>query len=522
MVPKQRFIRYLPSPQRIIGVSLLLAFVVSILFGSGTLLFLHHKRTYAWDLLVHDINSYLSELFQDLHITSDKLQPLTFGECGHVSRTLTTNAAFNVNVRALLLVRNNMAFCSSATGPMAYPMSALVPEIDTSRLLDVALMAETPMMPGRPTLALWYRNDTDSKRGIFATLNVNLNPYLMYSARQHNIVGIALINKQLALSSFSQKLLSVSQLPLHPLRTFTLKQYPLTIYLYGNEWPLEDIQLSILAGILAGVFGGLLYGFLAGLYMRPGKEILSGIRHGQFFMEYQPVVASDSLALGGIEALIRWHRPGAGLIPPDAFINFAEAQQLIVPLTRHLFTLIARDAHEMQSFIPQGAKLGVNLSPNHLHSPGFKEDVLSFVNSLPKGHFQVVFEITERDMLQEQAAHEIFDWMHEQGFHIAVDDFGTGHSALIYLERFTLDYLKIDRGFIHSIGMETVTTPVLDTVLTLARRLNMTTVAEGVETREQASWLIDQGVNYLQGYYFSRPLPLEKLRAWVQNPPAVL
>ncbi|EYI84284.1 phage resistance protein [Salmonella enterica subsp. enterica serovar Heidelberg str. CVM24388] len=89
---------------------------------------------------------------------------------------------------------------------------------------------------------------------------------------------------------------------------------------------------------------------------------------------------------------------------------------------------------------------------------------------------------------------------------------------MIYLERFTLDYLKIDRGFIQAIGTETVTSPVLDTVLTLSRRLNMLTVAEGVETPEQARWLRDHGVNYLQGYWISRPLPLKDFVLWMSAP----
>ncbi|WP_333893643.1 EAL domain-containing protein, partial [Atlantibacter subterraneus] len=195
-------------------------------------------------------------------------------------------------------------------------------------------------------------------------------------------------------------------------------------------------------------------------------------------------------------------------------INFAEAQQLIVPLTRHLFKLIAKEAPLLMDILPQGAKLGVNIAPGHLHSPEFKEDIRQFAASLPDGRFQVVFEITERDMIKEKEAVSLFAWLHQQGFEIAVDDFGTGHSALIYLERFTMDYLKIDRGFVNAIGTETVTSPVLDAVITLARRLNMTTVAEGVETWEQTKWLRDRGVNYLQGFFFSRPVRVAQLIDW--------
>lgn len=137
---------------------------------------------------------------------------------------------------------------------------------------------------------------------------------------------------------------------------------------------------------------------------------------------------------------------------------------------------------------------------------------------MPANHFNVVLEITERAMIDKNRSLAIFDWLHEQGFEIAIDDFGTGHSALIYLERYKFDYLKIDRGFVQAIGTETVTSPVLDAVLTLSRRLQLMTVAEGVETPEQAEWLRKHGVNFLQGYWLSRPLPLEALIAAHDEP----
>ncbi len=108
-----------------------------------------------------------------------------------------------------------------------------------------------------------------------------------------------------------------------------------------------------------------------------------------------------------------------------------------------------------------------------------------------------------------------FARLHRRGFEIAIDDFGTGHSALIYLERYNFDYLKIDRGFVQAIGTETVTSPVLDAVLTLSRRLKLMTVAEGVETREQAEWL--RGVAF-PGYWISRPLSLAGLVAAHDEP----
>lgn len=118
--------------------------------------------------------------------------------------------------------------------------------------------------------------------------------------------------------------------------------------------------------------------------------------------------------------------------------------------------------------------------------------MLRFAAALPADHFHVVLEVTERAMIDKEKSMANFAWLHRQGFEIAIDDFGTGHSALIYLERYNFDYLKIDRGFVQAIGTETVTSPVLDAVLTLSRRLKLMTVAEGVETQEQAEWLRGQ------------------------------
>lgn len=516
MSPDTIFARDVSTPGHIAYISILFGLVSALLFGGLTSLMLHHKREVGYDVLTKDIRHYLSTFFHDLHTTANRIQPLTVANCKFIGPELTSRAAFNVNVRAFVLIRQGVAYCSSATGAMSMPMNNLTPDIDLIKNIDLFIMTGTPMMPGKPTIAAWFKNPASEDRGVFTTLNVNLIPYLLFTARQKDVLSMAIVVKDRALTTLSPEVVNTDSLPPHPTRTATLNDYPIKIHLYGSLWPPEDIQLSVLAGLISGLFCGVIYSYFLFVRMRPGKEILTGIKRGQFYVEYQPVVDAQKLEMHGVEALMRWKHPTAGMIPPDAFIAFAEAQQLIVPLTCHLFALVARDAQALQSVLPPGAKLGLNLAPGHLYSPTFKEDILTFAASLPPHHFRVVFEITERDMLKEKEAMNLFSWLHKRGFEIAIDDFGTGHSALIYLERFTLDYLKIDRGFVNSIGMETVTTPVLDAVLTLAKRLDMTTVAEGVETREQAKWLIEREVNFLQGYYFSRPLTLTQLVSWSQ------
>ncbi|EMD9246961.1 cyclic di-GMP phosphodiesterase [Cronobacter dublinensis] len=513
MLSSPPFASTLSTPRKIllVGVAtgLVLAFIVT-LAARG---WLHQQRENQYDMLARDIHHYLNTYFAQLKASADALQPLTLAECGAVSAELTSRAAFNVNVRAFLLLRNGAAYCSSATGRLQLPLRDFAPDIDTRKAVDISIITGTPMMPDKPSIVMWFGNPLMAGRGIVTTLNVNFTPYLVYTARQNDLNGLALVAKDRALTTFSGRAMTPEELPAEPLRSESVRGYPLKLYLYGDTMPAEDRHLALLLGLLLGVLGGVLTVVLLALRARSGREIVSGIKRNQFFVVYQPVVDAATRQIRGVEALMRWKHPAAGMIPPDAFISFAEAQGLIVPLTRHLFKLIAQDVPHLQQSLPPGAKLGINIAPGHLHSPEFQADIQKFHASLPPDYFQLVFEITERDMIREKEAIGLFEWLHQQGYEIAVDDFGTGHSALIYLERFTLDYLKIDRGFVNAIGTETITSPVLDAVISLAKRLNMATVAEGVETLEQAKWLSVRGVNFLQGYYFSRPVRAGELPA---------
>lgn len=512
------FTRYFSSNRKIVTVSILTGVFIALLLGSLQFFWSYHKREVKFDTLIMDLSVYMEKYFDELKTSVDALQPLTLNSCDEVSGELTSRAAFTLNVRAFLLVRDGKAFCSSATGAMDVPMEALIPEIHIAENMAMTLLPGTPMLPNKPAIALWYRNPLVKDGGVFTSVNINLTPYLLYTARQDEFAGIAVIVDGHALSTMSGGLQSAKDLRGKPVRSTALKHVPLTLNLYAEKWTVAEVLFALFFGLLCGIAAGSLNYYILTIRLNPGKEILTAIRREQFYVVYQPVVDAGALETRGVEVLMRWKHPTMGEIPPDAFINFAEAQKLIVPLTLHLFDLIIRDAPVLQAILPPGSKLGINIAPGHLHAESFKEDMRRFSASLPADHFQVVLEITERDMLQQHEARELFEWLHHQGFEIAIDDFGTGHSALIYLERFTMDYIKIDRGFVNAIGTETVTSPVLDAVLTLARRLHMSTVAEGVETPEQAAWLREHGVNFLQGYWISRPMTLEQFSRWQPAP----
>lgn len=490
--------------------------VVAVLVSTLQFFATWHKRDVKYETLLSDIDYYISSYLSDLKSTTDALQPLVSYNCQQVAAKLTASAAFNLNVRAFLLVKDGIAFCSSATGAMDSPILSLIPKLDIHKDVDVELLSGTPMMPDKPAIMIWHRNPSFNNSGVFSSLNINLAPYLLYTAREDDFDGIAIIVGDTAITTFSSRLMDVSALPDTTWRQTTLKGIPMKIRLYAQEWTYTDVWYAVMLGCMAGIMTGLLLWYYNyAVRLRPGKDILNAIKHDQFYVVYQPVVEMQTLEVKGVEVLLRWRHPTTGEIPPDAFIHYAESQQMIVPLTQHLFKLVARDAPALKKVLPQGAKLGLNIAPTHLHGESFKDDIQRLDASLPPRYFQVVLEITERDMLNQHEASKLFEWLHAAGFEIAIDDFGTGHSALIYLERFTVDYLKIDRGFINAIGTETLTSPVLDAVLTLSKRLNMLTVAEGVETPEQARWLRDRGVHFFQGYWISRPLMLDDFVRWM-------
>lgn len=512
------FTRYFSSRRKVLIISLLTGLFIALLCGGLQFFSSYHKRAVRFDNLIVDLRLYMESYFTELRTSVNQLQPMTLNRCEDVGSELTSRAAFSLNVRAFLLVKDKIAFCSSATGPMNTPLTDLVPEIDLKKPIDMALVPGTPMMPNKSAIVLWYRNPLVNDGGIFTSINLNLTPYLLYTARQDEFAAIALVVGNTAFSTYADHLLHTNELTTPPIRSTRIEELPLQINLYAEAWTREDLLFALLFGVICGISSAVVCYYLSMARANPRKEILTAIKQDQFYVVYQPVVDANDLKMTGVEVLMRWRHPGAGEISPDAFINFAEAQKLIVPLTLHLFDLILRDAPMLKKRLPPGAKLGINIAPGHLHAESFKEDMRKFAASLPPNHFQVVLEITERNMLQHSEAARLFDWLHHEGFEVAIDDFGTGHSALIYLERFSMDYLKIDRGFVNTIGMETVTSPVLDAVITLARRLNMVTVAEGVETAEQAKWLREHGVNFLQGYWISRPMPLDALLTWQEDP----
>lgn len=245
----------------------------------------------------------------------------------------------------------------------------------------------------------------------------------------------------------------------------------------------------------------------------PYDQLSDAITKGEIIPWYQPIVCSKTGEIYGVEILARWHHASGIHIPPDAFIPLAEKSGLIIPLTTKLMQRTARELGPVVNRFHQPFHIGFNISAAHIQAKdSLLTDVMHFQSSFPDGSIQTVLEITEREPFElSPNLDELLKTLRSKGIKIALDDFGTGYSNLGYLNTLPIDYIKIDRSFVNRIIDENNQDKLVECVISMAKTLGIDIVAEGIETRYQMKWLVQQEVDLLQGYYFSRPLPAHQL-----------
>ncbi len=232
--------------------------MIAILVSCLQFLVAWHKHEVKYDTLITDVQKYLDTYFADLKSTTDRLQPLTLDTCQQANPELTARAAFSMNVRTFVLVKDKKTFCSSATGEMDIPLNELIPALDINKNVDMAILPGTPMVPNKPAIVIWYRNPLLKNSGVFAALNLNLTPSLFYSSRQEDYDGVALIIGNTALSTFSSRLMNVNELTDMPVRETKIAGIPLTVRLYADDWTWNDVWYAFLLGGMSGTVVGLL------------------------------------------------------------------------------------------------------------------------------------------------------------------------------------------------------------------------------------------------------------------------
>ncbi|WP_126943146.1 EAL domain-containing protein [Xanthomonas sp. BRIP62409] len=240
--------------------------------------------------------------------------------------------------------------------------------------------------------------------------------------------------------------------------------------------------------------------------LSPLARLEIAVQRNEFVVHYQPIIALDTGACVGAEALVRWQQPDGVLIPPDAFIPLAEESGLILPITDLVVAEVIRDLGPTLATDPS-LHVAINVSADDIKSGRVQTVLARALHGTNVDSGQLWVEATERSLMDIEAARTTITHLRGAGHTVSIDDFGTGYSSLQYLQGLPLDALKIDKSFVDTIGTHSATSAVTSHIIDMAKTLQLRTIAEGVERQEQLDYLRAHGVDLAQGWLFSRALP---------------
>jgi diguanylate cyclase (GGDEF)-like protein len=247
-------------------------------------------------------------------------------------------------------------------------------------------------------------------------------------------------------------------------------------------------------------------------------ELRHAVARDELELHFQPVLKLETREALGVEAIVRWRHPTRGLLPPGLFIPLAEESGLILPVGRWVLNEACRQGAAWQAVQP-GVQVAVNLSAWQLEQPDIVEEVATVIERWGLPPRTLVLELTETVIMNDiESTLEKLQALKQLDVRIAIDDFGTGYSSLQYLQRFPIDVLKIPKPFVDDLAEDSSSGVLVSMILDLCRRMNLGTVAEGIETVEQATRLRDLGCRWGQGYLFAKPMRVEDLMAFLREP----
>ncbi|MCE9963338.1 EAL domain-containing protein [Lelliottia amnigena] len=244
----------------------------------------------------------------------------------------------------------------------------------------------------------------------------------------------------------------------------------------------------------------------------PRNRLLDAIHAREFVIHYQPIVALDSGKITGAEALTRWPQQDGSLLSPNIFIPLAEQTGLTSKLTRLVIEKVFEDMGEWLRHHPH-QHISINLSAADLFCDELPQVLSRLLKHWQIQPQQIALELTEREFADPAVSAPLIASLRRSGHPIYIDDFGTGYSSLSYLQDLDVDTLKIDKSFVDALEYKNVTPHIIE----MAKSLNMAMVAEGIETEGQLEWLRRHGVQYGQGWLYSKALPKVEFILWAEN-----
>ena len=246
-------------------------------------------------------------------------------------------------------------------------------------------------------------------------------------------------------------------------------------------------------------------------HLQISNEMHNAIINNELEIYYQPQVDAKTQKLIGAEALLRWKHPKLGFIPPDEFIPIAEENALIIPIGEWVLKEATR---QVKQWIDEGNApilIAVNISAMQFRHPNIIQRIENILHEVGLDFNYLELELTERmAMKNPEYVIETMNKFHKKGIRMSIDDFGTGYSSLSYLKKFKIYKLKIDQSFVRDISEDEDDKAIVNSIINMAKGLGLTTIAEGVETKEQLNYLKKQGCDEIQGYYYAKPLPAKE------------
>lgn len=296
--------------------------------------------------------------------------------------------------------------------------------------------------------------------------------------------------------------------------------YVLSAIPLSSAWHALKINNLVLGGIslLIALFLIALIQYSTHRHLSLPRELKRAIKRSEFIVHYQPVVDLCKNRCVGVEALIRWQSNSDELLMPDNFIATAELTGMILPMTD---LLVDNAFSDCQSILAQNSDfhLAINLSSVHFQNELLFKRAFLLCEKYKIKPEQIIFELTERHLIDmtNQTINKVMNYLHKTGFKLAIDDFGTGYSSLSYLKHFKFNFLKIDKLFVSAIGTGAITETLNDSIIAMAKVMNYDIIAEGIENHQQSDYLKNKGVKLGQGWLYSKPLPIDKLRQFLSE-----
>ncbi len=248
------------------------------------------------------------------------------------------------------------------------------------------------------------------------------------------------------------------------------------------------------------------------------NEIRQGIANQEFVLYYQPQICMKTEKIVGVEALVRWQHPQQGLIPPIVFIPIAEESGLIVPLGEFVMMTACRQSVELELAGYKDITMAVNISAKQFSRKKLYEDILRIVKDTGMSPGLLDLEITESVAIENlDNTLQLINRLKDHGVRFSLDDFGTGYSSLNYLKNLPINHLKIDKHFVQNVAEGGFEEVVVKAIIDIAHSMDLVIIAEGIEEKQQLDILKGYGCDLAQGYYYSRPIPVDELHALLEK-----